>query len=519
MRKLFFTLFLTATLIYAQMALCVDYAFHGDLNHRFLMLTNHFDWFQGDHNGILQEGNFEDSYAEVKYRLWTEIESSDKNIKGVFAIEMGGLAFGDKSKGGSYSGDGKNNIETRWAYTDFQIPNISNKVRLRIGLQPYNLSKWLWNETVMGVQYSEEFKGLDYHLAWLRPINSFNLTKEDKNINDIDFFAARYNISPIKGLKTGIFGLYGRRGDQGDDIFDLQKYKSDPNNFPDYKDVNFRIYDSNKAITSQNYMIKRLPAEFKMSIYNVGFDGSFSQSIPSLGKIFINWDAIYQFGKIKEVQYIDFLANRGKTKIYNKDDPNNPEEKYVSDAYGDFDLKAYFAHIDIGFDMDMFKITNTFWYTSGDSDPFDNNFDGFMSIDMHRSDSIILFEGSVADEKTFTGRQYLLDKGFMMIKSAVDLKVTDKIKVGGALMMMSTAEEINYNDPDPDSDEIYSESFIGYEFDAYAKYQLYSNLEFALNFGYLMCGDAMDVFEEDKIQDGKSDEDIFTIASRFRYKF
>jgi len=517
MRKLVFTLFLTATLIYAQMALCVDYAFHGDLNHRFLMLTNHFDWFQGDHKGILQEGNFEDSYAEVKYRLWTEIESSDKNIKGVFAIEMGGLAFGDKSKGGSYSGDGKNNIETRWAYTDFQIPNINNKVRLRIGLQPYNLSKWLWNETVMGVQYSEEFKGLDYHLAWLRPVNSFNLTKQDKNINDIDFFTARYNISPIKGLKTGIFGLFGRRSDQGDDYIETINYTI---NNPDKK--NSRIYNSDKAITSQNYMIKRLPAEFRMSIYNFGFDGSFTQSVPSLGKIFINWDAIYQFGKIKDVQYIDFMANRGTTKVNvtttTANGTNTTEQDvYLADAYGDFDLKGYFAHIDFGLDMDMFKITNTLWYTSGDSDPFDNNFDGFMSIDMHRSDSIILFEGSVADEKTFTGRQYLLDKGFMMIKSAVDVKVTDKIKVGGALMMMSTAEEINYNDPD--SDEIYSESFIGYELDAYAKYQLYSNLEFALNFGYLMCGDAMDVFEEEQIQDGKSDEDIFTIASRFRYKF
>ncbi len=50
---------------------------------------------------------------------------------------------------------------------------------------------------------------------------------------------------------------------------------------------------------------------------------------------------------------------------------------------------------------------------------------------------------------------------------------------------------------------------VGLEFDGYISYMLYKNVEVAINAGYLLAGDAMDYWEEDSIQNGSSDENIF----------
>jgi hypothetical protein len=53
----------------------------------------------------------------------------------------------------------------------------------------------------------------------------------------------------------------------------------------------------------------------------------------------------------------------------------------------------------------------------------------------------------------------------------------------------------------------------------FVSYKLYQNVEFAINAGYLVAGDAMDYWEEDSIRDGNADEDIFRSQARVRYKF
>ena len=90
---------------------------------------------------------------------------------------------------------------------------------------------------------------------------------------------------------------------------------------------------------------------------------------------------------------------------------------------------------------------------------------------------------------------------------------------------MMTAEDIEYTNPETGKD--YSEDQLGFECDAYLKYKIYDNLEFAVNAGYLFAGDAMDFFERDSrdsattydSMDGNSDEDIFITTCRVRYKF
>lgn len=471
----------------------VEFAFHGDLNHRFMLYSNHLDWFKGQRPEALHYGNVEDSFAEVKYRLWTEATTNDGKVRGVYAIEMGGLRFGasgslGKGTGGTYSGDSVN-IETRWAYIDFQIPGVSNKSRLKIGLQPFKLNSRLWSETILGVNYTEKIGFFQYQLSWLRTHDERNWNNEQMNTDDIDFLTARYDLNLFKNkFKAAVFGLYGFNDDAGE--------------------------MSPGMIQSSKYQVKKFSKETGLRLWCVGTDGSISMpvSLPGLGdiKVFSSWDTIFQFGKIKNARFYDNVINPDKG--FFTDTQGN---KYH--AEGDFDIYAFTAHLKAGLEMGLAKITYTGWYTSGDRDATDDSFNGYMAIDMDAEDSIIIFEGNYADDIAFTDAHYLLDKGFVMNKVAVDFQLTDTFKVGFAGLCMRTSKAMEYNDPI--TNELYSVRNIGYEADTYAKIKLYKNLEFAINGGYLFSGNAMDVFEEKDIRNGFADEDIYIIASRVRYKF
>ena len=107
------------------------------------------------------------------------------------------------------------------------------------------------------------------------------------------------------------------------------------------------------------------------------------------------------------------------------------------------DVSSYFAHADIGFKMNDWKATYTFWYASGDDNPADQDFEGFVSVDVDSFDGVVLFE-SFTDDNYFTERHHLLDKGFIMNKIALDYQATPKLKVGAAGLYMLTAEDIKY---------------------------------------------------------------------------
>jgi len=507
---LLLALMFVAAPLRAEEAKAFNLAFHGDMNHRFMLYSNHLDWFKGQRPGALHDGNVEDTYADIKYRLWTEASTSDGKVKGVYAIEMGGLRYGasgslGKGTGGTYSGDSVN-IETRWAYVDFQIPGVSNQSRVKIGLQPYKLNSRLWNQTILAVNYTEKIGFLQYQLAWLRPHDVLNPNNEVLNTDDIDFFSARYDLNLFnndvnKKFKAALFGLYGFNDDAGD--------KGPTAEEPG-------------VIESSKYQVKKFPKETGLRLWCVGTDGSISMpmALPGLGnvKLFSSWDTIFQFGKIKNAMFYDNVINPEKNvqTIIVKDKTGAPKSiNYHSK--GDFDIYAFTSHLSAGVEMGPAKVTYTGWYTSGDRDDTDDKFNGYMAIDMDAEDSIVLFEGNYADDVIFTNAHYLLNKGFIMNKLAIDYQVTDILKVGVAGLYMRTSKSMEYNDPI--SKELYSVRNIGYEADTYAKIKLYQSLEFAINGGYLFSGNAMDVFEEHNIRNGVADEDIYIITSRVRYKF
>ncbi|MCK5681737.1 hypothetical protein KAI46_13090, partial [bacterium] len=347
-KKLVVVIILLAAVLLAIPALAADVKIRGDFNNRFMVYTNHNDWLDGE-KGVLGDGTSAETWGEVRYRMWFDATTNDGKVKGVWAFEVGGLEYGKpgtvgRSVGGSYSGDGIN-TETRWLYTDFQLPWVTDKARIRMGLQPFTVNSYLWKETIMGVTADIASGPVSFKLGWLRPYR--DETKDpDDDVEDLDAFYARVNFKPMQNISAGIFALY-MMGDP--DI-------SDPAAF--------------STITSQDYEIKKFANKYDMDIYTIGTDGK-----ANVGGLFINWDLMYQGGSIDGANFKE---------SYNGWDYND------SIANEDFDVSAYFAHFDVGFKMDKMKFTYTFWYASGDDDGSDSDFDGFLSVDIDRADSICL---------------------------------------------------------------------------------------------------------------------------------
>ena len=496
MKRIFVAL--AVMLSMAVPAMAIDFTFNGDFNHRFRMYTNQAGFFDGGDKGerltrtaLVKKDTNNDTMGELKYRLWTTAASDDGAIKGVFAIELGGIQFGSGTDG-DFSGDGRT-IEARWAYTDFALAGG----RARIGLMPIKVNKFLWNETVTGVDYKVAAGAGDLTVAWFR---GYEVTDTDNSPADLDAFYLRYDLKPAEGIKVGFFGLWqtsdGLTLNDSDKLeaaadregvaLDTAQATFDALGSPDANDY-IALQEAKAAFTSATDAVPSDPTHYytkgftswDLDLYTLGVDGNMKA-----GNLFANWDLMYQTG--------DFMEDQ--------------------------DFGGYFAHFDVGVKLGKGKLTYTFWYASGDDDSNDGDMDAFIAtdIDINSEYSVILFEG-YTDDDYFSSSPYLQDKGLILNRIGYDYQVTDKLKVGAAALYLMTAEDIG-NDTDNDGKvDQYEDDTLGVEFDAYASYKLFTNTEAAIQFGYLMADDAMDYYEFE--QDGDADEDIFIISSRIRYKF
>lgn len=441
-------------------AMAAEFELHGDLNNRFGLYTNQAQMFSGVENVSrqpLDEDNIEEFFADIKYRLEAGLKASDY-VKGVFAIELGGIQFGT-SPAGDYSGDGVV-VEVRKAYTEFQLPNMEEKALVSIGLQPFTVNKFVWWETVPAVQLKGTAGAMDYTLSWARGLEFFNEEDGDDLFEDADALLARGDFKPAQETKLGLFALYQRSDSlaSGTDS-DLSS------NYP-----------------GSGYLIKQF-AEADYDIVTLGIDGGFTTPT-SYGNGFVNWDLIYQTGSVD------------------------------NDVRDDQDVSSYLIHADVGANVGKARITYTGWYASGDDDDSDDDIENFLATDVDRFDSIIFFEGGYTDDDYFTEAPYILNKGLFFNKLALDYKATEKTDVGLALLYLMTAEDLKYMD---DNGVEQSEDALGTEVDAYVTHQLYPSVEVALNAGYLFADDGMDFWENER--DGSSDTDVFRTTARVRYKF
>jgi len=349
MRRIFVAL--AVMLSMAVPAMAVDFTFNGDFNHRFRMYTNQATYFDGvdkgemlsrsslaleiptdptSRRGLVRKKTNNDTMGELKYRLWTTAASDDGAIKGVFAIELGGIQFG-KGTDGDFSGDGRT-IEARWAYTDFALAGG----RARMGLMPIKVSKFLWNETVTGVDYKVAAGAGDLTVAWFR---GYEVTDTDNSPADLDAFYLRYNLKPADGTTVGFFGLW--QTSDGDTQTDVDNGTATATAPTRYYTKDFTGWD--------------------LDLYTLGVDGSMKA-----GNLFANWDLMYQMGDFMEEQ----------------------------------DFGGYFAHFDVGVKLGKGKLTYTFWYASGDDNSNDGDMDAFIAtdIDINSEYSVILFEGYTDDD-------------------------------------------------------------------------------------------------------------------------
>ncbi|HBO68920.1 MAG TPA: hypothetical protein DD658_01745, partial [Deltaproteobacteria bacterium] len=212
----------------AGSASAATFQFHGDLNNRFMAYTNQGRMFGASETvktaGVVDKDGVDESWGEIKYRLWVEAATDDGKVKGVYAIELGALRFGNgagiggstRTGGGDFSGDGIN-VETRWAYTDFQLPGVASKARFTIGLFPFSVNSFVWEETAMGVQYNGTAGPTDLTLAWIRGRENFNNDKDDNLFEDLDALLARVDFKPAEGAKAGVFALYQGRNPGSDE--------------------------------------------------------------------------------------------------------------------------------------------------------------------------------------------------------------------------------------------------------------------------------------------------------------
>jgi hypothetical protein len=387
MKKLTLLTGVLLALGFAGSAPAAEFKFHGDLNNRFMVYTDQGGMYGGAETirtgtGTPINDGVDESWGDIKYRLWVEAATDDGKVKGVYAIELGAIKFGDSTRGGAFSGDGVN-IETRLAYTDFQLPGVANKARVTIGLLPFYVNSFVWQETAMGVRFNGAAGPVDYTLAWVRGRESFNNDPGDDLFEDLDALTARVDLKPTKNAKIGLFALYQTQDPGSDGIVAFAP--------------------------ATQYQVKLLPA-VDLSLYTFGTDGSLTFPAP-FGNAFLNWDLIYQGGSLD-----DNTVNR--------------------------DVGAYFAHLDLGANIGKIRLTYTTWYASGDDNRTDGDVDNFMSTDVDRFDSVIFFEGGYTDDNYFTEAPHILDKGLFFNKLALDFKHSGRLSLGGALLHLRTAEDL-----------------------------------------------------------------------------
>ena len=457
--------FAALALMVAAPAMAAKFEFHGDLNNRFLVYTDQINFFSSDASGTLEDQDSPDSFGEIKYRLWFEASTDDGKVKGVYAIELGGLRFGaggsvGKSVGGSFSGDGVN-IETRWAYTDFQLPGVDSKARFRVGLQTHVVNPLFWAETAMGIKFYTD----NWYLAWMRPKDTQSAAGDSWGDGDLDAFTVRYDLK-MEPVKVGFFVNYFTQDVSSDDK---------PVTFSGFNDADVA------------YSVDSLPsANFNM--FAIGIDGDWSAGT-SFGKVFAAWDLIYENGSLDDITTDGGVTTRN------------------------LDLSGYMLHGDLGVSFGAATVTYSIYYASGDDSSSDNDLDAYMEVDTDATYSIIFNEGGYTDDDYFSDHYAPFgDKGIFVNKLALDFKATKKTKVGASVLYILTAEDVTLAGGKTDDS-------VGLEFDAYVSHKLYDNLEVALNFGYLAADDVMDKFEEAAKQDGKSDIDVWRSTAKIRYKF
>jgi hypothetical protein len=172
---------------------------------------------------IMGRSKDSESYYFQRWRLYTTVESADKNAKVVWAIEVGDITYGlgggasgdeygtgtnarnGTSQGGGLGADGAN-VETKNLYLQFNIPFIPNS---NILLGAHNI---VFMTSPAGAFMDDDGWGIQLNFKWDPVDLQLYTVKIDENTrasaDDNDMYAARlgFNITPDTRV-TGEFML------------------------------------------------------------------------------------------------------------------------------------------------------------------------------------------------------------------------------------------------------------------------------------------------------------------------
>ena len=164
-----------------------------------------------------------DDLFHARQRLRTQVDIiASESLKGTVFFEVGDTNWGNSSEGGALGTDGKV-VEVRYSYVDWVVPQTD--LRVRMGLQPFNLPNFVAGDPIMGsddsdgagITLSTQFtKNIGATLFWLRA--------ENDNTDSATDYGKQYHYSdamdftgitlPLKfdGVKVTPWGMYGAIG-------------------------------------------------------------------------------------------------------------------------------------------------------------------------------------------------------------------------------------------------------------------------------------------------------------------
>ena len=158
-----------------------------------------------------------DDLFHARQRLRTQVDIiASESLKGTVFFEVGDTNWGNSSEGGALGTDGKV-VEVRYSYVDWVVPQTD--LRVRMGLQPFNLPNFVAGDPIMGsddsdgagITLSYQFNDMaGMSLFWMRAEND-NTTIDRGVGNAMDFVGLSVPLTG-EGWQLNPWGMYGNLG-------------------------------------------------------------------------------------------------------------------------------------------------------------------------------------------------------------------------------------------------------------------------------------------------------------------
>lgn len=404
------------------------------------------------------DGTYADEVSNVQQRFRLTSIAATENVKGVLGFEIGwdewGKSYSRQSGLGDYSGGGSSatggdtgvvadtpstNIEVRFAYIDFKIPDTG--VSIMAGKAPLYTHQQLIQTAAgptPGIQATWAIGGgSKLKVYWTKLVEGTDPMAQDwkgEGDSDYDFYYAEYS-NKTKAMNWGVYGGYAR----------------------DFREIG-----------------------------------------TSLGSIYYPFSAVKQYDTTSNWlgAFAGFKA--GPVKLILHGAYSSSDFKAVRGATQDRDGTGYYFRAMAFMKTGIGLLNLGTMYTPGDSDRTDDAWDGFRTIEgPTRYPSLGLFgpgpnlflwgNGVAAEEYTQIclppgGTDYL-GRWYTNVGLTIPM---GKAKFIAELWMLRTVE-------DPSDPDIYNQDYrdeqIGNELDFELHYALTKNLTLKAEFDYMMPGD------------------------------